>query len=77
MHKTFLTRATLLLLESLTLAALLVGCATNPLPTCFDCPQPKPIPAALTESASPNAQAYSKKVRAYLLKVQGWLKGPP
>ena len=80
MHKTLLRRgtsATRLSLVSVILVATLAGCATKPLPTSVDCPQPQPIPAALTESDSPKAQAFSKKVQAYLQKVQAWLKEQP
>ena len=39
-----------------------------------DCPQLAPLPAHLTESDSPAAQNFSKKVQNYLLKVQSLLK---
>lgn len=52
----------------------LTGCATKPTVIAPDCPQPAPIPATLSESDSPAAQNFSKKVQAYLLKVQTWLK---
>lgn len=38
------------------------------------CPEPVPIPAHLSESDSPAAQNFSKKVQNYLLKVQSLLK---
>ena len=50
------------------------GCATKPTVIAPDCPQPAPIPAMLSESDSPVARDYSKKVQDYLLKVQNWLK---
>ncbi len=52
----------------------LTGCASSPITIAPDCPQPAPIPATLSESDSPAAQNFSKKVQAYLLKVQTWLK---
>lgn len=52
----------------------LTGCASKPTVIAPDCPQPAPIPAALSESDSPVARDYSKKVQDYLLKVQNWLK---
>ena len=52
----------------------LTGCASSPITIAPDCPQPTPIPATLSESDSPAAQAYSQKVQAYLLKVQTWLE---
>ena len=52
----------------------LTGCASSPTVIAPDCPQPAPIPATLSESDSPAAQNFSKKVQAYLLKVQTWLK---
>lgn len=53
---------------------MLTGCATKPTVIAPDCPQPAPIPATLSESDSTAAQNFSKKVQAYLLKVQTWLK---
>lgn len=52
----------------------LTGCASSPITIAPDCPQLAPIPATLSESDSPAAQNFSKKVQAYLLKVQTWLK---
>ncbi len=48
--------------------------SSRPITIAPDCPQPTPIPATLSESDSPAAQNFSKKVQAYLLKVQTWLK---
>lgn len=52
----------------------LTGCASSPITIAPDCPKPAPIPATLSKSDSPVARDYSKKVQAYLLKVQTWLK---
>lgn len=52
----------------------LTGCASSPITIAPDCPQPAPIPAMLSESDSPAAQNFSKKVQNYLLKVQSLLK---
>ncbi len=53
---------------------MLTGCASKPTVIAPDCPQPAPIPATLSESDSPAAQNFSKKVQNYLLKVQSLLK---
>ena len=53
---------------------MLTGCASKPTVIAPDCPQPAPIPATLSESDTPAAQNFSKKVQNYLLKVQSLLK---
>lgn len=52
----------------------LTGCASRPTIIAPNCPEPTPIPAHLSESDSQDVQIYSRKVRAYLAKVQAWLK---
>ena len=52
----------------------LTGCAASPTIIAPNCPEPVPIPAHLSESDSPAAQNFSKKVQNYLLKVQSLLK---
>lgn len=63
-----------LVLSLLIFELTLTGCASSPTVIAPDCPQPAPIPAHLSESDSPAAQNFSKKVQDYLLKVQNWLK---
>lgn len=53
---------------------MLTGCASKPTVIAPNCPEPTPIPAHLSESDSQDVQTYSRKVRAYLAKVQAWLK---
>ena len=57
--------------------ALLLGCASKPLPTSADCPQPTPVPASLAKPSSPDASAYSQKVQTWLAKVQTFLSTSP
>lgn len=52
----------------------LTGCASSPTIIAPSCPEPAPIPAALSESDSQDAQNFSKKVQDYLQKEQNWLK---
>ena len=68
------TRLSALVLSLLIFELTLTGCASSPTVIAPDCPQPAPIPAHLSESDSPAAQNFSKKVQNYLLKVQSLLK---
>ena len=52
----------------------LTGCASWPTVIAPSCPEPAPIPATLSESDSPAAQSYSRKVQDYLRRVQTWLR---
>lgn len=52
----------------------LSGCASSPTVIAPSCPEPAPIPVALSESDSPAALNYSRKVQAWLTKVQDYLK---
>lgn len=52
---------------------MLTGCASSPITIAPDCPQPAPIPATLSESDSPAVSDFSKRVQAYLKKVQAFL----
>ena len=70
-------RAMRLLLVPALSTALLLGCASKPLPTSADCPQPTPVPASLAKPSLPAASTYSQKVRAWLAKVQTFLSGSP
>lgn len=63
-----------LALSLLVCVATLTGCASSPTVIAPSCPEPVPIPAHLSESDSPAAQNFSKKVQNYLLKVQSLLK---
>ena len=67
-------RLSALVLSLSILGMTLTGCASKPTVIAPDCPQPAPIPAALSESDSPVARDYSKKVQDYLQRVQAWLK---
>ena len=66
-------RAMRLLLVPAISTALLLGCASKPLATSADCPQPAPIPASLAKPSSPDALDYSQKVQAWLERVQTFL----
>ena len=61
------------LLALVTCLATLTGCASRPTPPAVDCPQPAPVPASLSESSLPDAQAYSNEVASFLSEVQGFL----
>lgn len=52
----------------------LTGCASSPTVIAPSCPEPAPIPVALSESDLPAALNYSRKVQAWLTKVQDYLK---
>ena len=52
----------------------LTGCASSPTVIAPNCPEPAPIPVALSESDLPAALNYSRKVQAWLTKVQDYLK---
>lgn len=53
---------------------ILTGCASSPTVIAPNCPEPAPIPVALSESDLPAALNYSRKVQAWLTKVQDYLK---
>lgn len=52
---------------------MLTGCATKPTVIAPSCPESTPIPAHLLESDSPAVSDFSKRVQAYLKKVQAFL----
>ena len=67
----------LLLLVAL-FALMLAGCATSsPQPekvfVSVPCPEPQPLPQAITESSLPDASAYSRKVSSWLARVRSFL----
>lgn len=62
-----------LLATSMICLASLSGCASKPTPPAVECPQPAPLPASLSESSLPDAQAYSNEVASFLSEVQGFL----
>lgn len=61
------------LLAPMILALILSGCASKPTPPAVECPQPAPLPAALSESSLPDAQAYSKEARSWFEEVSSFL----
>lgn len=52
---------------------MLTGCASKSTVIAPSCPEPAPIPAALSASDSPDASSLSERVRNYLVKVQSFL----
>ena len=76
MHRAWLKRGRCAmphLLALVTCLATLTGCASRPTLPAVDCPQPAPVPASLSESSLPDAQAYSNEVASFLSEVQGFL----
>ena len=53
----------------------LSGCASSPTVIANDCPQPVQMPASILQSDSTAVSDYSKRVQAYLVKVQDFLNG--
>lgn len=51
----------------------LSGCASSPTVIAPECPQPVQVPASILQSDSSDVSGFSKKVQAYLLKVQQFL----
>lgn len=51
----------------------LSGCASSPITIAPDCPQPAPIPAALSASDLESASDFSERVQSYLARVQSFL----
>lgn len=51
----------------------LSGCASSPTVIASDCPKPLQVPASILQSDSTAVSDFSKRVQAYLLKVQNYL----
>lgn len=60
-------------LSLLASALILSGCASSPITIAPDCPQPAPIPAALSASDLESASDFSERVQSYLARVQSFL----
>ena len=76
MHRVLLMRGkpgTRRLLAPMILALILSGCASKQPMLAVDCPQAPKIPASLSESSSPDAQAYSKEARSWFDEVSNYL----
>lgn len=54
---------------------MLTGCASSPTVIAPECPRPVQVPASILQSDSSDVSDFSKRVQAYLLKVQAFLSG--
>lgn len=52
---------------------MLTGCASKPTVIAPSCPEPAPIPAALSASDLESASDFSERVQSYLARVQSFL----
>lgn len=61
------------LLASTILLVTLTGCAVKPTLPAVECPQPAPLPAALSESSLPDAQTLSSEAQTWFAEVSSFL----